>query len=298
MKAKYVVILVLGTALLTAGVMYLLLSELKGTAGQEDSFWEYGGQQGQHHRRAPKQTVEEMMQTVEGMIKYIEQTDPQRAEALKEMREKSPEKFKAYKQAYMQEQIRDREREHQGRRGRGSGGDFRRREMERMGRMRQKQADFLEWLSDNYPEEAKELEEQKTKNPKLYPRRLSILLKKYGRIAEASKDNHELAVILKKKLELNARRDELLKMIKKADEKRKEQFVADLRAVLSNKFDLIVKQKQMAYERLSEKLERLKEKVKASEAELAEREDVKFKNENVETRLQELLAGVEKFKWD
>ena len=59
---------------------------------------------------------------------------------------------------------------------------------------------------------------------------------------------------------------------------------------------MIVKRKQIEYEQLSKKLEKLKEQVKRSEAEVEKWENVKDKE--VKQRLEELISRAEKFNWE
>ena len=102
-----------------------------------------------------------------------------------------------------------------------------------------------------------QLKELKENQPKLYNRKLALSMKKYGRIAEASRENPALAAVLKEKSQLNERRDEMLRKLKTADEKRKPLLTEELKRILSEKFDVIVRQKELAYEKLKERLQSL-----------------------------------------
>ena len=100
-------------------------------------------------------------------------------------------------------------------------------------------------------------------------------------------------------MELKKKRDELLGKIRAAtDEDEKKKLKEELEEVISDKFDLLVKRKQIAYEQLLKKLEELKEDIKKSEAEVEKWKDAKFKNESVKARVEELMSRTEKFKWD
>ena len=85
-------------------------------------------------------------------------------------------------------------------------------------------------------------------------KQLGLSLKKYGRIAEAARENPRLAEVLKKDLELRQQQDKLLEEIKAAGDKDKEELVKDLKEVLNNRFDVIVERKQIEYEQLSKSL--------------------------------------------
>lgn len=164
-----------------------------------------------------------------------------------------------------------------------------------------REVEHLEWLEKNIPEKAKELAELREKDQELYMRRMALSLRKYGRIAEAEKENPELAKILRENLELNNERNELLRKIKATKTgSKKEKLVRGLKETVSIKFDLLVRQKQIAYEQLLKRLERLKKELKESKGEVEKWKNTKFKDEKVEERLEELLSGSgnKKFRWE
>jgi len=66
--------------------------------------------------------------------------------------------------------------------------------------------------------------------------------------------------------------------------------------VIAGRFDLIVRRKQIAYERLLKRLEELQKKVRESRGEIAKWRSDELKNENVKQRMQDLLEP--KFNWD
>ena len=166
-------------------------------------------------------------------------------------------------------------------------------------RARERYAEYIEWLEENYPEEAEKLAELRESKPELYMRQIALSLKKYGRIAEAAKENPQLAEVLKESLQLTKQRDKLIRKIRKAtDEDEKKKMVEELKEVISSKFDLIVKRKQMAYEQLRKELEKLQKEVKKNEAEAEKWKDPEFKNESVKARVEELISRTSKFKWD
>jgi hypothetical protein len=163
-------------------------------------------------------------------------------------------------------------------------------------KMQQKHDDYIEWLQENYPEKATELEEIREDNPPLYMRKLMHSMRKYGRIAELSKDNPELAKVLKENEELKDQRDEILKKLGSADGKEKEQLQAELKNIVSRRFDLIVKRKELQHKKLLDKLEDLKKQIQASQDDVEKWKA--SKTEKVEARLKELLKPTEEFHWD
>ncbi len=307
MKKSYGKILVL--AIIT---VILLTAPLPAVAVEKENIWleqepDWG------HRR-----FELTQETIERMMGQLKEVNPARAKELEKLREKDPEKFKAELRKAMREQHRKRFRgrmdqcKHRqqwtGRRswerpdmrmrpgalGEPAGQPHR--EMMRE-RLREKHAEHIEWLEENYPQEAEKLSELREKRPELYMRRLWLSKKQYRRIAEAAKENPKLAEVLKEDLELKKKRDKLLGRIKSvSDDKKKKELTAELEEIVGDRFDFIVKRKQIRYEHLRKKLEELKKQVKQSQAEVEKWKAAK--DEKVEERLEELISQTEKFNWD
>ena len=61
---------------------------------------------------------------------------------------------------------------------------------------------------------------------------------------------------------------------------------------------MIVRRKQIAYERLIERLEQLREQVRERRNEMTKWTDKNFKAENVKKHLKDLTEGIPQFKWD
>ena len=313
MKKTYGTILVLSTAtviFLTASLVCLAAEE------KEEKIWR---DEGPRHWGGRFELTDEV---IEHVMVRLRETNPERAKELKKLREKKPEQFKAELRKIMREQFAGRFGEHRegiGGRGPGpeggamGGGGFgggrgmrdrerekrdpeRRERTERWGeRLRERYAEYLEWLEKNYPEEAQELAELKEAKPDLHMRQFWLSYRKYRRIFEASEENPKLVEILKEDLELKEKRDKLLGKIRAASGDEKKELVGELKNVVSSRFDLIVKRKQITYEQLRKELEELKERVKESEAEVEKWK--KVKSEKVNERLEELIGRTEKFNW-
>jgi len=163
--------------------------------------------------------------------------------------------------------------------------------------MHRRHGELLEWLEKHHPEEAGRLRDMRADRPELFERRMGLGLKKYGRILEAMRENPELAEVLKQDLELKQQRDELLREIETADDDERRELIGELEEVISSRFDLIVRRKQIEYEQLLRKLERLKKRVEESEAKVDKWKDTAFKKESVKARLEELVGETDEFKW-
>lgn len=163
----------------------------------------------------------------------------------------------------------------------------------------QEKENFMKWLGENYPDEVKKLSELKEKNPELFERQFYLIWMKYRRIYHAVRENPELAEIFKEQHELNSLQERLLRRIGSVkDEKEKKELIERLGEVLSKKFDLIVRRKQIAYEQLLRRLKELEKYVRESEAKVEEWQNPEFKKEQVKARIEELVGKEKKFDWD
>jgi hypothetical protein len=164
----------------------------------------------------------------------------------------------------------------------------------------QRRAEFLDWLKKNYRREARELESLKDRDPDLYEKRYDAIRKKYGPIYEAERrGNSELVVVLKDDLRLKERRNELIAKIratKKQDDKRK--LIAELEDVVGARYVLILRRKQIEYERLLKWLERVQNHINNRKTEIEEAKKKEIKAENIKQRMKTLLEGKKGFTWD
>ncbi len=301
MEKRYRNILVLGVlaaVLLTTGLLCLAADE-KEDVWDEDEL-EFKGK-----------WIEPTEEQIEWLLDRIAETEPARADELRKLRDTNPEEFKVELRETMRRFARQKAGEWMKQEGKdfplmGPGGRSMR--AQRQGRergfhsgrqMREKHTEYIEWLEKNYSDDAKKLAELREKDPELYMRQLGLSLKKYRRIKEASEENPQLAEVLKEDLVLKQKRNELLEQIQaQSDEKKKEELKKQLQEVLSSRFDIIVRRKQMAYEKMRKHLEELQKEVEQKEAEVKKWNDTKFKNESIKERLEELLSKPEKFHWE
>ncbi|MDH4238512.1 MAG: hypothetical protein OEW48_03010, partial [Phycisphaerae bacterium] len=127
-------------------------------------------------------------------------------------------------------------------------------------------------------------------DPDLYWKKYEIIRQKFWRIFEEERRNPELAEVLKEKIRLEYWRDRLLREIRRAkDEKKKKELINKLREALSRRFDLIVREKEIAYKWLRDRLEELKKRVEESQAEIDELKVPKIKKQNIDKRIDDLL---------
>jgi len=250
---------------------------------------------------------------IERIMNRLAEAEPEKAKELAQLREKDLDKFKAELREVMRERFgrkfreRGKERSEQQRRRPGVGGPFGGGvppgcEPPGVGMppgmgMHWRHDRYLNWLKENYAEEAEKLAELSEKDMDLYLKQLELSLKKYGRIAEAARENPRLAEVLKKDLVLKQQQDKLLEEIETAGGDERQKLITELEETISSRFDLIVERKQIEYEQLLKKLERLKKEVEQREAKVEKWKDAKFKEESVKARVKELVSETDEFKW-
>lgn len=234
-------------------------------------------------RRGPRsrsKRFELSEEEIERIMKSLKKSDPEKAKKLEELRNDDPNKFIFELGMY-------------------GGEEFGKVMRERIERWRNQRRDkFLEWLQNNYSQEAKGLAGLKEKDTELYLEKSENVRRKYWHIFEEEERNPELANVLKEDLELKERRDELVAQIKGTkNEREKEALAEDLQEVVGRRYDLIIRRKQIEYERLLKRVQELQKRLEESKAEIAEWRNESFKRENVKNRVEELTGGG-LFKWD
>ena len=224
-------------------------------------------------RWGPPRWFELTDETIEQIMKDLAKSEPAKAAELSKLREKDPEKFKEeIGKIHFDKVIRERM-------------DARRHQM---------QTEYTEWLEKNYPDDAKKLAAIKDRDPNLYIKQLRLSMGKYEVIFRV-RENPELCEILKEDLGLKEKADQLVRKIKSAGkEDEKKELNTQLEQTVGRRFDLLVRQKEIAYAQLLKRLEELKKRLVEDKAEVTKWKDAKFKEENVKKRVQELITG---FKW-
>lgn len=166
-------------------------------------------------------------------------------------------------------------------------------------RRQRRNTEFLDWFKANYPREHESLANLKERDPPLYVKSFEHMMDVYGPIFEAERSNPELGAVLKEDFELKKRRDELRGQLRcEKSDARKQAIGVELQEVVARRYDLIVRQKEIAYEQLLQKLEELHQQVRDSKEEIAKYKDPRLKRENVRQRVRTLTENKAKFKWD
>ncbi len=250
---------------------------------------------------------------IERIMKRLAEKNPEKAKELEQLRQQDEQKFKDELRKIARKQFTQRGgRKGRGGRergkdeyGQGKNGkpprrdgpehhDFRK-GMKR--RIQQHEQEYIEWLEQNNPEHAKGLAEIKEKDPGLYHRKLAIGMKKHRGIMLAEENDPKLAELLKNDLQLKKERNELLTLINATtDEQQKQQLTEKLKDVVSNRFDLLMEKRQLRYESMLKRLEKLKEQAQKHQTELEKLKD--SRQQQIQKRLDAMLEQKEKFNWE
>jgi hypothetical protein len=270
------------TAVVAVAALPCPAAETEKKDKDEESIWTEDERGGPRSGRGPGRGRFELTdEEIDRIMEDLKKRAPEKAKELEKLREKEPEKFRAELRRHAREEF----------------GKVVRERIEKW--RQQRRADFLEWLGKTVPKEARELAKLKDKDPDLYAEKYDRIRRIYYRIFEESRRNSELAAVLLEDLELKKKRDALVGKIKAAkNEKERKKLNAQLEKVVSDRYDLIVRQKQIAYERLLKWLEELRNRIRESRAEIVKWQDKEAKAENVEQRAKELLEGKKGFTWD
>lgn len=218
-------------------------------------------------------------ETIDKVIEALKKDNPAKAKELAELRKKDPEKFKAELRKH-------------------GGPYFAKIGRERWEERRRKwQEDFLKWLKEQRRKVSDDLAKLERSNPELYEKKLKIVQDSYRGIFSAWTRNRDLGEILLDDFDLKEKRDNILRKLRaEKDQKKKDALVKQLEQVVGQRFDLILEQKKIAYEHLLRRLEDLQKRIKESRNEMANWK--KDKVRIVKKRLEEVVKGIPKIKWD
>lgn len=213
---------------------------------------------------------------IDRFLKELKESDPKRAKELASLREKNPEKFREEFRKTVREQW-----------------------SKRIESWRNKwREEFLEWLQKAVPDVAQGLADLKDTDTDLYAKKFEIIRDKYRHPFDESRRNPELAEILLAELELDERQEALVKKIKATEnEPKKKELMAQLEEVVSNKYDLIIRKRIIAYEFLLKRVKELQKELSKNREEITKWKDDKIKAQNVKERIKELTEKSNTFRW-
>jgi len=236
---------------------------------------------------------------IQEILKHLDQVDPKRAKELRKLQKDKPEEFQSQIRKNMRQQTRSPQGQRVGQPQTRPGGPGRSQGRSWQGRwqehVKKRHEAFLEWLKKNYPIEAQRLTKLAEKDAEKYTKETAALRKRYEPVMRAEKRDPKLAAVLKEDIELQNHRQKLLREIRKAHKKEKDELLKQLEQIVNRRFDLIVIKKQLRYEELRKRLKKMQEDLTKRQAELQQLQQSKKKT--TEQRLEELLGKTERIDW-
>jgi hypothetical protein len=252
---------------------------------QDQGIWNEVQPRGPGRGAPGPRRIEPTKDEIDRILESFRQRDPKAAADLAKLRKKNPARF--------MDELRKRARDEFAKIMRERRNNFLEKWRER------RRNDFLKWLQKTFPSDAQEMAELKDSDPNLYGRKYDLAWRSYGRIFDESGRNPELGNILVEDVKLKRIEDGLVSKIKAStDQGEKEKLEAELEQVIGNRYDLILKRKQLIYEWLLKRLDELQKRINDSRADMLKYQDPKVKAENVEQRAKSLLEKQKGFRWD
>ncbi len=272
------------------------------------------------NKTPPEEAFEMPKEFIDRVMAGIKDRDPNKAKELEALRDKDPAKFREELGAMMRERMRERgfgpgamgggpdgarqggPSDMSGGPGGpgpgGQGGPGRPGEQGPGFRDFQERVDeFVKWVKENYPDEAKKLEELKN-DKDLYERQMRLLGRKYGWLYHQIQENPQLGAVLKEDMELVKERGDILKQINEAiSDTDKARLTANLEKIVGERYDLIIKRTQIEYEQLGKRIEELKKQVEESRANVEKWKNEAYKKNEVKNQVKKLLEDGPKFRW-
>jgi len=243
---------------------------------------------------------------IEGVLRHIAENDPEKAEHLRQLKEKDPQKFREQMRLLIGARGDGDDNRTRGQHSGQSKGEMGKERMSGRGmsgrgggfggRMAERHDEYVKWFKKEFPEKAQKIEAMREKDPEKYMKLMQGCQRKYSPIMRAQRSNPELAKVLKEDIQLQSQRDQLLKELRSADKKESKALRKELEEVVSSRFDIILKKKQLRYKDMLKRLQALEKRVNEQQAEVESLKDKK--NDTIEQRIEELISKTERISWD
>jgi hypothetical protein len=158
--------------------------------------------------------------------------------------------------------------------------------------------EILEWCEKFTPDEVKGTSELKDENFDLYKKRLDSLRNKYRSLIGTRRGtSDELMQVLVSDLQLELKeRDLTMQYWTATDQGKKESISADLKDVVSQRYDLIVKQKEIQYTDFQKRLKSLQDNIDAQLKDINTWKDPELKAKEVINQRDRLINAPTMFR--
>lgn len=152
--------------------------------------------------------------------------------------------------------------------------------------------DLIVWLETNFPQQAEDLKA----NPAPSEARFDELFGRYEPVMRVERSNPPLAEAMKKDFAVQMQCDELLLKLLHADEQARKKIIRQLDELTGKRFDLIILKRQLQYDHLQRRLERLSQELDRQKEEIVILKS--GKDVAVKDRVKELVERADKADWD
>lgn len=275
----------IGVALLVLLILYPL------AAGQNESLWSAEGEQEIEQPQVTKAQIE-------ALLEKWGQTQPQRARLFRQLREKDPIQFALIMHQIVQrQQVAEQPTQPASRQAKEVAAQGSRQEAQeesreaRTARWRQylmNQLDeYMAWLEENAPQEAKRLEALRHADPDEFVNQVAVSRRRYEPVIRAQKRNPELAELLMVDIDLQDQRDMLLSQIALAQGRQRDVLIEQLAEVVSRRFDVIVQKRHIKFAEIEARIEKMRQSLQAQKNELQRL--TRQKQRVTQDRVKELL---------
>ena len=219
---------------------------------------------------------------IQAILEEIKRADPKKAESLETLRKQDAKKFLEVIRLEIGTAIKPKAESAQ---------DAQPGHSEWQDQLQRRYEYFMDWFAREFPADHGELVKIQNTDAEKYVQRVMDTMTIYEPILRAQRYNAALADVMKQDIELQKRRDALLLQIRPAGNAEQAALLKELEALVSKRFDIIVRKKELQYESLRKRLEKLEQQIDQQALELESLK--KNKSQTVELHIKELLGRTE-----
>lgn len=223
------------------------------------------------------------------LLEEIRQSDPQKAEQMEKLRHSDPGQFAEMIRVEIRNALKPKAAPND-----TSGSDTEK-PSEWREQLQKRHENFMEWFSREYAADHGELVKVRDADPEKYVQRVMDMMTIYEPIQRAQRYNPPLADVMKQDIELQKQRDALLLQIRKAVAEEQPRLLKELETLVGARFDIIVQKKELQYESLRKRLDKLAVQLDQQALELENLK--KNKAQTVEDHIRELMSRTETISW-
>jgi hypothetical protein len=222
------------------------------------------------------------------MLEEIRQSDPEKAKQMEKMLKEDPGQFAQMVRAEIRNALKPKAKP-------SDASQPAEKTTEWQEELQKRHDAFMHWFLREYAADHAELIKVRDAEPEKYVQRVMDMMTIYEPIQRAQRYNPALAAVMKQDIELQKQRDTLLLQIRKAVAEEQHRLMKELETLVAARFDIIVQKKELQYESLRKRLDKLEMQLDQQALELESLK--KNKAQTVEDHLRELMSRSETISW-